>query len=87
MAGISLVGAIIFSVWIHHAGGKELFYLPIAFSRYGFGARDEVTHIMVKEWSGELDPRRRILLAILPMLLVLLTIALLAWESSRWVTS
>lgn len=80
--GLSICGAILFSVWLQRGGGKEMLYVPIAFIKFGADNRTEVKQAVEELASGKPDFRRDFILSLLPALFAITTIILLIWETS-----
>ncbi|MCL6519552.1 MAG: hypothetical protein K6T99_06930 [Armatimonadetes bacterium] len=85
--GLCIGGAILFSIWLQHGGGREMLYVPIAFARFGINNRHEVTYAVADLASGKPDFRRDFILSLLPALFAIMTIILLIWETSRPLSS
>ena len=83
----SMIGAAAFSLWLQRGGGKELFYVPLAFAKFGWDEPNAVTLSVSELSSGDLDAPQAFLLSVLPAVLIFLAIILLLWESSRSVGS
>lgn len=82
-----VVGAIGFTLWLQRGGGKQMLYVPIAFARSGWAQQDEATYAVADLSSDEPRIGSSLLLSFLPAVIVLLTMLLVLWDTSRSVGS
>ncbi len=83
MVAVSVAGAVAFSLWLQRGGGKQMLYVPVAFARFGWDEQEVVTYA-VADLSAE-EPRigNALFLSVLPMLIMLLALLLVLWDTSR----